>query len=169
MLLHDLSVRIVVPFVMASSGKHLSNIGVRRQQTSRNPASNNTQYLIARPAITHSEVSNDKVYLPAETHDTSSRQVTRAKLRTPKRENFAKSTSDPQNRANVVEDIEIIRNDHRSSVNARLIPPSEKDDDFPPLLLINPNSEVLPVVKTAQAKGAFDFCTPLPDCLLVYN
>lgn len=140
--------------------KHPSNIGIRRQHTTpRQDLSNTISHVCIFSWKEHDTniFSQHNVGHEASklhTIDQAPSKSTKARLQSLKRQELFRSNYEAYEEKHQ-DDVQSL--DHKSN-GLTAVQYNDSDEGSPPILLINPDFEVLPVAKTEQAKGAFDFC-----------
>lgn len=132
---------------MSKLQQHNSNIGVRRQQVPARNQLSQPQYLIAKPAASNAQPKTDTTEGKSHSSGTYHAKPSGSRLQKLKRERHLISSHsyDRKYLQDTERGLDLLRHP---------IFPSDEED----IILINPNHHLLPVVKTPQAKGAFDFC-----------
>lgn len=129
-------------------GKHLSNIGLRRQQNSRRSDSTSTGITTEN----HSPVQPQRL-LVSWTGSNNVEAVERGRIKS--RHKDRKEVRKGQIQATSKDGRVDLLNAENGSVDTTC----ESEENSPSIIVVNPDLNVLPVEKTEQARGAFDFCT----------
>lgn len=114
------------------------------------------------------KISPDKIESSAS--QSAGQQPRRSRTEQLKRQELIRINYNPQNDRDLSSEqslqSESLAPQFESDPSGTAQPSSDSEGGSPPILLVNPNAQVLPVVKTEQARGAFDFCKRFANRIL---